>query len=128
MRVAPLLLFAMLVAGCSGAQTPTEPKESTLTVAFGQSVAVPGTMVTISFTDITDSRCPQSVSCVWEGDAAVRLESSGSAIVLHTTPAAGSASARLGDLTVSLVDVKPVRVTTDEIKKSEYVVTVRATH
>ena len=121
-------MFAVLLAGCSGSHSPTEPKDSTVAVAFGHSVTVPGSMTTISFTDIADSRCPQSVVCVWEGDAAVRLESAGTTVVLHTSRGAGPSAARLGEITITLLDVKPAPVTTDVIKKSDYVATLRLTH
>lgn len=122
-----LLIAAILIAilGCSS--SPTEPLEAsagTLTLRYGGSVTVAGT--TISFTDVTDSRCPKDVACVWEGDAAVRLDSGSAYVVLHTSERMGPSNAQLGGVTITLVEVKPQPVSTTQISKTDYTVTLRA--
>ena len=118
-------VVVILTVGCS---SPTDPisADGTMTLRFGQSVAVRGT--TLSFTDVTDSRCPQDVVCAWEGDAAVRLESGNDSLVLHTSGNGGPKEGKLGDLTLSLLDVKPPRTQASKpVIKAEYVVTLRVT-
>ena len=78
----------------------------------------------VSFTDIVDSRCPKDVVCAWEGDAAVRLESGGTSLVLHTNQTAGQASGLLAGMTFTLLEVKPEPAAPNEAK-TDYVVTIR---
>ena len=79
----------------------------------------------MSFTEIVDSRCPKDVVCVWAGDAAVRLESGAESLVLHTNRTAGEATGKLGSVNVTLVDVRPEPITASEVKKTDYLVTLR---
>jgi hypothetical protein len=119
-----LAVLLLLNIGCSG--SPTEPQTggSTVTLRFSETATLFGNRV--SFTEINDSRCPKDVACVWAGDAAVRLKSGTEELVLHSNAAAGPASGKLAGLTVTLLDVKPERVT-GEVDKTAYVVTLRVT-
>jgi hypothetical protein len=110
-----------LSLGCTS--SPTEPDANgTLTLRFGQTVVAGGT--TVSFTDILDSRCPRDVVCAWEGDAAVRLESGGQHLILHTAGSAGPKEGSLAGLTIALVEVRPARVSENPPQKSDYSVTL----
>jgi hypothetical protein len=40
----------------------------------GQEVLIKGTGLRIKFTELNDSRCPRNVTCVWAGNAAVKLD------------------------------------------------------
>jgi len=121
-----LLIAALLIANAACSNSPTEPQSSgaTVTLRYGGSVTVAGTRV--SFTDVTDSRCPKDVVCGWEGDAAVRLESGSEAVVLHTSGRMGASDGQLAGVTITLVEVKPEPVSTNEIRKTDYTVTIRA--
>ena len=118
--VAALLLVSL---GCS--KSPTEPGAGTATaqLRYGETVNILG--MRLSFEDITDSRCPKEVACVWEGDAAVQLQSNNERLLLHTTGVAGQASGKLGGADVTLVEVQPQRITLAEMKKTDYVITIR---
>ncbi len=118
----------MVIASVS-CSSPTEPggvhaTVTTLTLRYGETATVGGTRVT--FTNVVDSRCPKKVVCAWAGDAAIRLESSGDVVVLHTNATAGAADGTLGSLTVRLIDVKPEPVEPGDLKPADYTVTVRA--
>lgn len=128
MKTAVVLLAAAIVlVSCSTSPTQPEP-DQLVTLPYGGTVKVGASQVPLTFTDINDSRCPRSVTCVWAGDAAVRLESNGESVVLHTNGGtAGSSSAQLRGLTLTLTDVKPERETTDAPDKSAYRATVRVT-
>ena len=117
-----LLIAAMIVANIGCAASPTEPSSSA-SLRFGQHADLAG--VRIAFADINDSRCPKQVVCAWAGDAAVRLESGTAYIVLHTNPQAGSATGTLNGVTITLLDVRPEPITSDGVRKSDYVVTLR---
>lgn len=120
-----LLITAILIANVSCSSSPTEPGPAGggVTLRFGQAATVAGTR--ISFTDITDSRCPKDVTCAWAGDAAVRLESGSESVVLHSNPGVGASSATLAGVTVTLVEVTPDPVSTVETKKTDYRATIR---
>lgn len=120
-----LAVLLLLNLGCSS--SPTEPGSGSganATLRFGETAKLFGTRVT--FTDVNDSRCPREVACVWAGDAAIRLESGNESVVLHSNTAAGAASGKLAGIDVTLVDVKPERITTGAIDKTAYVVSLRA--
>lgn len=94
--LAPLVLAATLAAcggstpadliatpAASAAQLPDSVRVSRL-----EPVTLDGGRLTVSFTDLADSRCPANVVCAWEGDAAatLRLDARGAVAtpVLHT--------------------------------------------
>jgi hypothetical protein len=118
-------MAVLLLSTVSCTSSPAEPvsADGTHTVRYGGTVTIAGTRV--SFTDITESRCPKDVACVWAGDAAVRLEAGGESVVLHTNPSAGASEGKLAGLTITLVEVKPEPVTSTETKKADYIVTIR---
>ena len=120
------MIAALLIANVGCSSSPTEPGSTagTVTLRYGGTVTVAGKSV--SFTEIADSRCPKDVVCVWAGDAAVSLESGNESVVLHTNPSSGASEAKLAGLTITLVEVKPEPVGSSETKKSDYVITIRA--
>ena len=115
----------LLLASVSCFSSPTESGSAsgTMTLRFGETAIAGETRV--SFTDITDSRCPRDVVCAWEGDAAVRLESGNDHVVLHTSGRMGPIEARLDRVTLALVDVRPTPDSRQPTNKTEYVVTLR---
>lgn len=118
------LLAVLLLGtiGCTG--SPTEPAGvRTVTLRFGETASVSGTRIT--FTDVTDSRCAKDVVCAWAGDAAIRLESGSESVVLHSNATAGVTAANLAGVHITLIGVRPERLTLDEPKKREYLVTLR---
>jgi hypothetical protein len=69
-----VLAGAALACGAS----PTAPKNAKasepFTLAPGQSAIVEGTGIEVGFVGVSDdSRCPVDVTCVWAGDATVKL-------------------------------------------------------
>lgn len=121
--VIALILLASF--GCSQAPTDPDAGPGTATLRYGQTATIAGTRV--SFTDVVeDSRCPKDVVCAWAGDAAIRFESGGEALVLHTNAGVGASSGKLGSVTVTLVEVRPDPVSTSPTKKTDYIVTIRA--
>ena len=120
-----LLITTLLIANLSCMSSPTEPSaaRNAFTLRFGETAIVDGTR--ISFTDVSDSRCPTEVVCAWAGDAAVRLESGSESVVLHTNATAGPASGSVAGITATLVDVRPERIAVDPPPKADYVISLR---
>ena len=81
-----IMMFLALVAGCAGDGSLGVRDEAAgaerrveldreFTMAVNDIVVVGDTPVLIFFDRVDgDSRCPTGVTCVWEGNAAVRLE------------------------------------------------------
>lgn len=87
------VLFPSILAtlGCASAQTATHPIEApraatpiatpqkatsmhTATVSLGHPAHIAAESLTIELVSVKDSRCPQGVTCIWAGHAAVALK------------------------------------------------------
>ena len=85
-----------------------------VTLAVGDEVGVPGTVLRLALTDIlSDSRCPIDATCVWAGDVEVEIGTTlgtGPTVpdTLHYNEAAGPTSVERGGYRVRLVSVDPV--------------------
>lgn len=66
-------VVGVIFARCGG--SPTEVKlDQEFEITPGATVRVAGTSQTVTFESVTeDSRCPTDVTCVWAGNARVRL-------------------------------------------------------
>ena len=101
-------------------------------LAFGESVEVEGTGVTIKFLNVTeDSRCPADAICIWAGQVSILV----GVIASGTDPenfvltsGAGSdvslSERQVGDYVLKLTGVQPYPVSSQQIQPSEYVATV----
>ena len=77
----------------------------------------------------SDSRCPVDVSCVWAGDAIVRLvvdvsSGSGETVRLHTNEAFDQ-EAVVGQFRIRLVTLAPPRSSGSDIDQATYIATLR---
>ncbi|MCC7124470.1 MAG: hypothetical protein IT178_06465 [Acidobacteria bacterium] len=67
---------------------------ASLSLSESETVRIPNHPVQVTFVGVeSDSRCPTGVTCVWEGDAAVRIavrrdDDSPELLLLHTADAA----------------------------------------
>jgi hypothetical protein len=81
----PTLAIAA-VAACSSASAPLRdasslgasaqsgPRTDTLSIQLGKSISVDGGRLEVIFeAKLADSRCPANATCVWAGDAVVRV-------------------------------------------------------
>jgi len=125
-------LFAiLLILPVAIAADPPSTK-TPFTLKAGESKIVQGLNVTVGFTNVpTDSRCPSSVVCIWEGDAAVFmwLQEPGEERVefnVHTSMHFGP-SRVVNGYSVFLVDVVPYPVYGGDIDPADYVATIDVT-
>ena len=104
-----------LAAGCTASRPDAPPAADAVVqpgdsvrVALGRSVRIGET--TLRFASVVgDSRCPVDVSCVWAGEATVRIAAGGDSAVL-TVPGGNpseASAARLSGLTVRAVALTP---------------------
>lgn len=98
----------------------------------GQSAIIDTVALEVRFETVSaDSRCAQGDTCVWEGDAIVRLwlQQPGSqreTVDLHTAGRSQS-SAVFDGYDVSLVALGPIPVSGGTIALSEYILTLKVT-
>jgi len=86
---------------------------------FGERAALPDTNVTLVFQDVTeDSRCPDGVLCVWEGNARILLGVNQSTVALNTTLDPKKAS--VGRYVIRLNSLSPYPMIERRIQKKEY--------
>jgi hypothetical protein len=104
---------AFLSIACAPVETAVvaEPGQ-TFSLPLGQTAAVKGTDVTLTFKDVrTDSRCPVDVQCVWAGEAkiGVTIAQKGMAEVTRvlalTSP---DSETTAGNLRIRFVGLAPV--------------------
>ena len=128
---------AVFTARCASAPPDPSPPDASREVSLGQefplraaeSVRIAGTDLLIAFDRVTeDSRCPVNVTCVWAGNAVVRLTArvAGAArgnLELHTTTA-DKREAAVDGFRVQLVRLAPTRAEGTPITQDQYVATV----
>jgi len=129
------LVFALLVLSCNS--SPTAPGGSvsdsgatTLVLQVGNSSQV-NSDLRLSFAQVVeDSRCPASVTCVWQGNGAIRLDiTSGSGTQSATLNTAGGNNfprdASVAGYSFTLVELEPQRQTPDPVPAQQYRATIR---
>lgn len=120
------------VRGAANSATVDRVTDETLELRNGASTPVAGTAARITFVGVTDdSRCPVGVTCIWEGDAIVRLRvNSGSQapvdLQLHAN-ARFSQAGRAGSLTVTLIRLEPLPRADQPIPPDAYVAALQIT-
>lgn len=136
-----LILFtALLVATTACGNAPVEPAgdpvpqqhvslDASVTLAPGQTAVVDGTPLRIGFVEVTeDSRCPTTVTCVWEGRARVSLRvddgQGEEAVTLEARPGVTHGLGHGGYL-LEIEGLTPYPETTDAIAQKDYRLTLR---
>jgi hypothetical protein len=129
MRSLFVIISMILAAACTGSPAaPSGPVDEQVTLAPGQSAAVPNTTFQLRFVGVSgDSRCPADALCIQGGDAIVQID---------VLPAAGSSTryelhtgnnqpARHGSYVISLVELSPYPFSSRPISPGDYRATLR---
>jgi len=127
--VALAALLASLVAGCGPTAPPqSAPGSDRLTLAPGQTSAVPGERLRLKFDEVlSDSRCPSDVTCIQAGEAVVAvtaIDADGTR-QRHEMHTSGATSIVHGALTISLEGLEPRPVSSRPTRPTDYRVTLR---
>jgi phage-related baseplate assembly protein len=130
----PAAAVLLVMASCACASSAESPavaqtmSTTEITLAPGESRSVPESKATLTFEAVSeDSRCPTGVTCIWEGDAAVRIrievpgEKPGT-YTLHTSDRFGR-EAEHGSIRIRLVSVSPHPTAEGPVKAEDYRVT-----
>lgn len=125
-------IFTLAIVGCTSANTTAATaavsfSEDTLTLALGAEATTRDGGLRVRFVQlVNESRCPANVTCVWEGDAAVKLtgatRSTAAEATIHT-----AVDPRVMDVAgyrLSLLDVLPYPGTPDSARAKSVVVRV----
>jgi hypothetical protein len=74
-----LVFTSLLSLSCSSPAINEANPGQEFNLPFGQSTRIAGENISIKFVDvISDSRCPQGVTCIWAGEASCMIEITGS--------------------------------------------------
>lgn len=124
-----VLSLAALVSAPGGSASSSEARARRLgesfSLAVGESAAIEGESLLVTFLEVKeDSRCPKNATCVWEGDATVRIALQTAAggkreRDLHTSSKLQGEEAGAG-YSVRLVALAPMPVAGRTIEQSEY--------
>ncbi len=96
-----------------------------------QEVIVRGSGLRMKFTEVNDSRCPRNVTCVWAGNAAVKLDVSfrgrdRQTITLNTTGTTTMLREQIyHGYRIRLLAVNPYPVSGQPSKAGDYVITLK---
>jgi len=106
---------------------PVTSGSDTLTIAVGTEVSTRDRGLAVTFVrQVSESRCPANVVCVWQGDAAVRLKAvsrNGTVeATLHTE--LEPKTLEVGGYRISVLDVQPYPGAGDSARTSRVVVQV----
>jgi hypothetical protein len=132
------IVFSFLMTGCAaGRAQPSIAPEARLGEAFtlgvSESKRVEATDLTVSFDGVSsDSRCPKDVNCIQAGEALVQLAlqtGGGEKTVIDLTvpPGGSSATKSFGAFLITIVELDPQKISTQEIDPSAYVATIKIT-
>lgn len=133
-RVLAAVVLALVSAGGDAYGSP-EARRAALGESFplrvGESALIEAEALRIGFASVpVDSRCPKGETCVWEGDAIVRIRlqrGSGEKGTLDLHTSAGGRRADWGDWSIRLVSLKPHPVSGRPVRAKDYVATLEAT-
>lgn len=123
--------FFCLVAGaCTPVRSdvPTVPPNTDFAVAVGSVARLQDSDLLVRFDTVTeDSRCPQDVTCVWEGNATalVTIDSAGTTMQAQVATSKPEPVRAFG-WTFDLRALRPARTSQTPPKPTEYVITLRA--
>ncbi len=125
-RSLALCLLAVALAAC-GRDGSAATLAAPIQLAPGQSALFDAEDLEVKFVGIdSDSRCPTDVTCVWAGEVIVRLTLSKDGRTKELGIKATQSMAVEG-FAVTVLDVLPVRTTSQPIAPADYRVTLKVT-
>lgn len=130
LQLSALLLFTMLAFTACNPAEDESPANSVqlgdeINMKIGEATQVTDTEISINFLSVLeDSRCPEGVTCFWEGQAIVQLEiAEADNAVIELTERAGHpelAKDTLGGYVYTLLELSPYPKEGEEITEEDY--------
>jgi hypothetical protein len=127
------LLVTVLILNCCNGGTqseqskrgPNNPVQNQYVIKYGQETAIAGKNMTVKFTAVLeDSRCPEGIQCVWEGNARIKLSATkagenAASLELNTSDRF-AVEAQYLDCTITLIDLRPYPKAAEQISIQDY--------
>jgi len=131
-RICAVVMLSLPLAACGGgSETVTAQLGTEFRLKGGQSAAVEGENLTITFSAVAeDSRCPVDVECFWAGRVIVVLDVDKDSqrlgeVAIEWSASGAPARAEVGDYTLQLRGVEPhPRQDTQPIPLTDYTITL----
>ena len=125
------LLLVFCLGWAASAHAAIAQAEQRFVLAPDESSALSDIGLTVTFVSvIEDSRCPVGVSCVWEGDAAVRIRIDGAGVKpsIYTLHTHGSTTGEIvhGDVRIRLIALTPLPTADGPPRADDYRATLAA--
>ncbi len=123
------LLFFLFFAGCATTQNRLSAKlDSPFGLTINQTGYVDSENLQIRILNITDSRCPSDVQCIWAGEVNVRLviipdDGVWKGLDLKEDEEKDFSSGN-ANYSVRLLEVRPYPISTQKIEMGDYVLTL----
>jgi len=120
-----VMLFLLLPAGCGGGEGEIQASlDSEFILSIGQSARIGSEDLSIKFVEVIgDSRCPEGVVCIWEGEVSCLIDIDYGGTVLQKTlvqrGSPGSSESDFSDYRLRF-GVNPYPKVGEQIKDSEY--------
>ena len=99
-------------------------------ISTNQTLSIQPQGIMIQLVNVTDSRCPSDVTCIWAGQVSVdlALQMNENNNLLTLVSSAGNSSAKsFSNYVVHLVKVDPYPTSTKHLQLSDYVITLKVT-
>lgn len=136
-RLGRLFVTVLILYCCNGGtqseqakRAPDNTGQNQIAIEYGRQVNVAKAKLLLEFvTVLEDSRCPEGVQCVWEGNARIKLTVSRageetSTVELNTSDRF-AVEARYIDYIIALIDLKPYPKAAEQISIQDYTAIVK---
>jgi hypothetical protein len=125
------IVISFFMSAHGRAQASEARLGESFTLGISESKRIEATDLTVSFQEVSsDSRCPKDVNCIQAGEALVQLalrSGSGESVVIELTvpPGGSSATKSFGAFLITIIELDPQKISTQEIDPSAYVATIK---
>lgn len=124
--IATVSLSGFMMMPSADAESGDSKLNSPIKLSLGQTTEIKSEQLSITLKDISDSRCPKNVTCIWEGEVTVTLNitkglEKSSLLEIKTSK---SNSVDFGTYSLTLASTEPYPEESIEITKEQYVITL----
>ena len=124
--IATVSLTGFMMIPSADAASGDSKLNSPIKLSLGHTTEIKSEKLAITLEDISDSRCPKDVTCIWEGEVTVTLnitkgEDKSSVLEIKTSK---NSSVEFDTYSLTLTSTEPYPQENIEIKKEEYLITL----
>ncbi|KAF6243277.1 hypothetical protein C6988_04170 [Nitrosopumilus sp. b1] len=124
--IAAVALSGLMMMPSATAAHHDAKLDSPIKLSLGETAEIKSEQLDITLEDISDSRCPKSVTCIWEGEVTATFNitkgaDKSSTIEIKTSE---TTSVEFDTYSLTLTNTEPYPEENMEIKKEQYVITL----